>query len=120
MPDAVDWHMILDQELDQLSRPETGVIGSIGFVGLGAAIGLVPAFSDVMGNVNADRLEPLTGGEIATLLILPGSFMLAVVCLVIFAISVCRDKALTGVIKARKKQSMPASSSAAGSIAPSA
>ena len=29
MPEFVDWHMILDHELSQLTRPETGVIGSV-------------------------------------------------------------------------------------------
>lgn len=37
-PEFVDWHMMLDQELSQLSRPDQGVFGSLGFVGLGAAL----------------------------------------------------------------------------------
>ena len=41
VPEYVEFHMILDQELTIISRPETGVIGSVGFTSLGAAIALI-------------------------------------------------------------------------------
>jgi hypothetical protein len=54
VPEFVDWHMILDHELSQLSRPETGVIGSLGFVGLGSAPGLVGPFFGALEKAQSD------------------------------------------------------------------
>lgn len=104
MPEFVDWHMILDHELSQLTRPETGVIGSLGFVGLGGAIGLAPTFVAVLSNVQASPPKPVTVPDIAAVGCFAVSFAVALICLVIFGLSVYRNKGLATSIRERKKQ----------------
>jgi hypothetical protein len=41
VPDFVDFHMISDDELTQLSRPEAGLLGTIGWAAAGAAAGFL-------------------------------------------------------------------------------
>ncbi|MES0034662.1 hypothetical protein NKJ74_05185 [Mesorhizobium sp. M0046] len=107
MPEFVDWHMILDHELSQLTRPETGIIGSIGFVGLGGAIGLAPAFFSVLSKIGAAPPEPAMVADVVSIGCFVASFVIAVVCLFIFALSLYRNRGLAGDIRARKKQRLP-------------
>lgn len=107
MPDFVDWHMILDHELSQLTRPETGVIGSVGFVGLGGAIGLAPNFISVMSNIRSSTPVPISPSDITSALCFVASGVIAIICLVIFGLSLYRNRGLAGDIRARKKQRLP-------------
>ena len=107
MPDYVDWHMILDHELSQLTRPETGVIGSIGFVGLGGAIGLAPAFSTILSKPGKTPVEPITTADVVSIVCFAASVVIAVLCLFIFGLSVYRNRGLATAIRARKKQKLP-------------
>ncbi len=66
VPEYLDWHMILDYELDQLSQPETGVIGPVGFTGAGAAIGLVGQFAAVVAKVRASPLVPVEATDLVS------------------------------------------------------
>lgn len=123
MPEFLDWHMILDHELNQLSRPETGVIGSLGFVGLGAVVGLIPAVSGVFEKIGSSPPASISGAETATLMVFSGCVVLALGCLLIFGLSIYRNSGLTTVIKARKKNAMinpSARAYEAGNASPSA
>lgn len=107
MPDYVDWHMILDHELSQLTRPETGIIGSLGFVGLGGAIGLAPAFFSVVAKVKAPIAEQVSASDIVSVGCFVASGVIAIICLIIFGLSLYRNRGLAGAIRARKKQMFP-------------
>ncbi|MER9079494.1 hypothetical protein [Mesorhizobium sp. M0895] len=111
MPEFVDWHMILDHELSQLTRPETGIIGSIGFVGLGGAIGLASAFFSVLSKIGATPSVPVTVSDMVSVGCFVASSVIAVICLVIFALSLYRNRGLAGDIRARKKQRLPSHAS---------
>ena len=108
MPDFVDWHMILDYELSQLTRPETGIIGSIGFVGLGGAVGLAPSFISVMSKIGSTVPQPVSPSDITAALCFVASGVIAVICLIIFGLSLYRNRGLATNIRARKKQRLPA------------
>ncbi|TGP14426.1 hypothetical protein EN828_27080 [Mesorhizobium sp. M2D.F.Ca.ET.185.01.1.1] len=107
MPEFVDWHMILDHELSQLTRPETGIIGSIGFVGLGGAIGLAPAFFSVLTKIETAQHEPVVVADVVSIGCFVASAVIAIICLIIFALSLYRNRGLAGDIRARKKQMLP-------------
>jgi hypothetical protein len=114
-PEFVDWHMILDQELSQLSRPETGVIASLGFVGLGAAIGLLVPFLNVVEKVNGQVTNPppvILESDVACVGAFIGSAVLCVVCLAIAGIAWSRNKGLAGEIRNRTKRGVGAATSA--------
>lgn len=50
-PSHVDWHMIQDSELSQLSSPEDGLMFSIGLTSVGATVGLLGPFVSVLSRV---------------------------------------------------------------------
>jgi len=103
-PDFVDWHMILDGELTQLSKPEEGVLISLGFVGLGAAFGLLGPFL-----ASWDKLEVatpnLTGSDLASIACFGGSVVLALVCLIFGGIATWRNRGLAEKIRNRGQSS---------------
>jgi len=114
-PDFTDWHMILDHELGQISRPEAGVIGSLGFVGVGGALGFAQDFADTLSNAylplptanaadDAQRAPPLQISDIVSIAGFVGCIVLAVVCLAIFCIGKWRNKGLVASIRARAKR----------------
>lgn len=105
-PDFVDFHMILDHELDQLSKAETGIIGSLGFVGLGGVIGFAPAFLGALEKISAVPVVQPSAADVGTLICLPACVVLALLCLTIFGLSVRRNWGLSAKIRARKKQAM--------------
>jgi hypothetical protein len=103
MPKMLDWHMILDHELTQLTRPEMGFIGSLGFVGLGSALGLTPQLVETMGKVrHADT--SVTMGDIACVGAFFGCAVLAIVCLGIGGLYWYRHRGLAQTIRTRGKQ----------------
>ena len=104
MPEYLDWHMILDHELSQLSRPETGVIGSVGFVGLGGVIGLAASFFEALEKVNGSPPIPLSIGDIVSVCMFVGSTVIAGLCLLIFGLAVFRNRGLARTIRSRQKQ----------------
>ncbi|TXN34568.1 hypothetical protein FV227_14630 [Methylobacterium sp. WL119] len=103
----VDYHMILDNELSQLSRPETGIVGSFGFAGFGGALGLAPAFYEAWSKLPKDG-QPVMfkQGEIITVSLFVGSFVICIVCLIIFGINVFRNRGLAKLIRNRQRNSM--------------
>jgi hypothetical protein len=106
VPEGINWHMILDHELSQLTRPESGVIGSIGFVALGAFLGLVPAVFSAIDKVNpaaprAAATQAFTMSDLSAVVVCGGSLVLAIVCLGIFALVWYRNRGLAATIRAR-------------------
>lgn len=99
-PGVVDWHMILDHELDQLSQLETGALGSVGFVALGAAVGFAPAFVAALEKAKTG----LSGEELVALIALPLSAAVALICLGLFVANALRNRGLKGRIRQRPKQ----------------
>ena len=106
MPEVLDWHMIFDHELDQLSRRETGVIGSLGFVALGAAIGLTPDLIESWQTVKLATMA-YSQSEFISALLCVGSWAAAVICLSLFGVSRWRNRGLTTRIRNRKRYDLP-------------
>jgi hypothetical protein len=107
-PEFVDWHMILDQELSQLSRPEQGVFRSLGFVGLGGALGLLAPFIGVLGKIGATAtanapMPTFSGSDVAYIATFAGSCVLAAVCLTIAGVAWFRNRGLAAEIRKRTK-----------------
>ncbi|MEY9196659.1 cytochrome c biogenesis protein CcdA [Sinorhizobium fredii] len=103
--ETVDYHVILDQELDQLARPENGVIGTVGFTALGAALGFLPAMVAILQKIVGAAREPLIPIEITTLLLTPACGIAALICLILFFISKFRNRGLVTKIKKRPRKS---------------
>jgi hypothetical protein len=114
-PEFVDWHMILDQELEQLSRPETGLIASLGFMGLGAAIGLLVPLIGVVEKIGVvaqpgkPAPPPVSISDIACVASFTGSLVLGIVCLAIAGIAWMRNKGLATAIRRRTRRGVGAS-----------
>jgi hypothetical protein len=113
-PKTLSWHMIMDQELTQLTRPEMGFIGSLGFVGLGAALGLIPQLVDAIHKVQQIKPDlPVTIGDMACVGAFFGSFVLALVCLAIGGLYWWRNKGLATTIRKRGPIAVAAETKAA-------
>ena len=98
MPEFVDWHMILDAELSQLSAPETGVLGSVGFTALGGALGLLPLFMEAKEKLG---VAPMGTQDFVYACSFVGCLVLAIICLVIFGIRRSRNYGLAARIRNR-------------------
>ena len=96
--------MILDHELSQLSRPEVGIITSLGLVGLGTGIGLFPALIASVAKASAEPSTPFTGGDIANVAAFFFCFALTLVCLGIGGLDWWRNRGLAAKIRARTKR----------------
>lgn len=103
MPEVINWHMILDHELTQLTKPETGFIGSLGFVGLGAVFGLIPQFVTTYEKTFASPPLPITVADIACVAAFFGCLALAIVCLGIGGLYWWRNRGTAAVIRQRGK-----------------
>jgi hypothetical protein len=99
--------MIMDHELTQLSHSEVGFIGSLGFVGLGAAFGLVPQLVETFGKVEHVPPTPVTLGDIGCVGAFVGAVVLTIVCLAIAGIYKHRNRSLAQAIRNRGKQGFP-------------
>jgi hypothetical protein len=106
MPDYVDWHMILDHELSQLSRPEIGFIGSLGLVGLGAALGSAVQFWRGIAKVLQPAEGQITGDDIGFIMVFVASVVLAIVCLTISGVGLWRNRGLAQQIRKRDKRGL--------------
>jgi hypothetical protein len=110
-PEHVDWHMILDSELSQLERPESGIFGSVGFTTLGASIGLIPSALQVLEKITtapksiADATPP-SRFEILAAVACPVAFSISIVCLIAWGINKYRNSGLSSSIRNRKKQTV--------------
>jgi hypothetical protein len=109
MPENLSWHMILDHELSELTLPEAGVLGSLGFVFLGAFLGLIPGFVTAVEKVNATAVkggpasQPFTNGDLATVIAFCVCGALAAACLCIAGLRWFRNKGLAATIRNRSK-----------------
>lgn len=117
MPEALSWHMILDHELSQLTLPEAGVFGSVGFMFLGAVLGLIPGFVTAVEKVGvvAKDGQPapiISGADLATVAAFCACFAAALVCLVVFCIRRYRNSGLASTIRARTRRGFAFSESA--------
>jgi hypothetical protein len=106
MPEALSWHMILDHELMQLSSRDTGLIGSIGFVCLGSALGLIPSLVTALDKVNTKPPLSMSSGDVAAIAATVGTAVGAVICLIIFGIYRYRNSGLAAKIRARTRRGL--------------
>jgi hypothetical protein len=117
-PKTMEWHMILDNELDQLSHSEMGFIGSLGFVGLGAALGLMPQLVEVISKLNTkpvkspnypfqDIVPTITALDIGTIAAIAVSLTIAAICLGLSGLYHHRNKNLAKTIRGRGKHGLP-------------
>jgi hypothetical protein len=110
VPDAVEWHMIFDHELTQLSRTEMGVVGSFGFVALGTALGLLPSFIGAFEKANGK--DVMTAFDAAVIFVFAASAALTIICLLLAGIDLWRNRGLADKIRRRTKHGLSTSSSA--------
>ena len=101
MPEALNWHMILDHELTALTKPETGVIGSLRFVGLGSVLGLIPQLVATIEKAQAVTPQAITLSDIACVAAFFGYLVLAILCLTIFGMYWWRNRGLAEIIRNR-------------------
>jgi hypothetical protein len=87
MPASVEWHMILDHELTQLSRGETGFLAAVGFVGLGAVLGLIPSLALIVDKVIAGQSDALKMSDMIVGCAFVGCLVLTIVCLIISGVA---------------------------------
>jgi hypothetical protein len=104
--------MIQDHELSQLSNPETSIIASLGFVGVGGFIGLFgPFLSSVQRIIAVTHTPPdlpLTYVDIWYIFGFAGSTVLALVCLAISWSAWSANRSLSAKIRARPKHGLKA------------
>lgn len=96
------YHMIRDHELDQMSAPGTGVLGSIGFMALGAVLSLVQPFAVSVQKVVSVSRVPLEVSDFIASLAFIGSLVLSLLCLIIFSIQARGKARLADRIRSRK------------------
>jgi hypothetical protein len=101
-PEFVDWHMILDQELSQLSTPETTVLGSTGFASVGIAASFLLQFSGAMHRIATNPIKLQNGDGIA-LIVFPSACVVAGLSLLLWGIRLRANSTLVGKIRKRPK-----------------
>lgn len=90
-----------DQELIQLSQPDGGMAGGVGFAALGAAIGALPQARVAFAAIGAGTALTAEGSTSSVIFIIGSAA--AIICLIIFGVSKYRNAGLTSVIRARPK-----------------
>lgn len=103
MQDEQLYHMVLDHELDQLSRSGVGVLASVGFTALGTALGLAANFAAALERVLSSNPTPLTVGDLVSVCVFVGSAVIAVLCLALSSLAWWRNKGTAARIRARKR-----------------
>ncbi len=107
MAEFVEFHMILDLELDAISSTENRVLGSIGFTALGAVMGLAGSFSIAISKIRNPSLGQFTLPDLVNTVLFSASIALAVLCLSIFFLKRWRNRGITEIIRQREKHRMP-------------
>ncbi|MFN3675430.1 MAG: hypothetical protein ACK4TC_05570 [Sphingomonas pseudosanguinis] len=103
VPDVTDWHVVSDDELQRLSKPEGGILGNIGFGALGGALGALPSGCTAVDKISSG--QSATSESFRSLLIMLPCIAVMIVCLALFAIDKYRAKGLVAQIKARPTKS---------------
>jgi len=99
--------MILDHELSQLSNPQTSIVASLGFVGIGGLIGLFgPFLASVYRIVTPTPVPPLSLVDIWYVIGFGGSLVLSAVCLSISFVTWRANRNLADIIRARPKHGL--------------
>lgn len=102
VPERTDWHLVADHELDTLSSSVGGILGSVGFAALGAALGAAPQAFSGWGSINAGK--PLSSESATSLCIFLLSIATTIICLSVFAAYKKRTVQLTANIRLRPKR----------------
>lgn len=97
--DFIDYHMITDYELTQLSRPETGVLGTIGWAAFGLAGGFILQFIRAVSKSDG----ALQGSDLWGSILFVAASVAATICLVIHYRNRRELKSLAEDIRGRKK-----------------
>ncbi len=80
-PKHVQWHMVLDNELDMLTDKQAGVMGAIGFTALGGVVGgLIPCVAAI----EKINVSPLTPIDVVALAVFFASLTASLICLITF------------------------------------
>ncbi|MCL6653479.1 hypothetical protein A6R70_14395 [Agrobacterium rubi] len=112
-PKLVQWHMIMDNELDMLTDKQTGAMGAIGFTALGGVLGGIIPCVAVVEKIN---LSPLTISDIIALGVFFCCSSASLICLVSFFWSRKQNKSLKEDIRGRGKPEAPKSPFTQGSF----
>lgn len=102
VPERTDWHLVADHELDTLSSSVGGILGSVGFAALGAALGAAPQALSGWNSIKAGK--PLSSESATSLCIFLLSIATTIICLSIFGIYKKRTMNLTRNIRLRPKR----------------
>lgn len=100
MPRHVDWHMILDHELDKLGSSSIGTLGSLGFAALGASVGFIPQILAIWARIGSAAFD---GSDAITLVVFGVSVAAASICLMVYALNRSNFKSVVRGIRARPK-----------------
>lgn len=100
IPERIDWHLVSDHELDALSRPEGGVLGSIGFAGVGALLGSWPLAATAWSKIGTTAAIATEEGYAAVVFLLSGAA--AIICLSLWGYMKRETQGLSRKIRARK------------------
>ena len=95
------YHMIKDHELTEMAAPGTGVLGSVGFTALGAALGLIQPFVTTIQKLNANSKQVVEISDFVASLEFVACLVLSVVCLCLFVIQSRGKKSLAERIRSR-------------------
>lgn len=101
-PEVTDWHLVADHELEDISKPESGIAGAFGFAALGGAIGAMPSGCSALDKLSTQT--PVAKEGLVSFSILLGSSVATIICLAIWFINRRRNSGLVTRIRARPKQ----------------
>lgn len=97
-PQHVQWHMIMDSELDMLADHETGVIGALGFTAIGGLLGGAVPFLAAVDKIGVSTVEK---ADVVAVAIFVGCAVAAIICIGIFALKIYRNESLKTKIRNR-------------------